>query len=105
MLEPIGAQAQLNCRVQSGYRVVWRIILDDIGNVDITDPATANAFRRKRGVITELSTPKNPEHPLFINGTMGNNQTISMVRCIAVNHSDLLDRCLGMLLSVIFYGK
>ena len=71
--------------------------------MDIADPATLDAVIRIYGVMTELSTSDNPEPLLFINGTMSNSN--SMVQCVALGVNNSLNRCEGIQVSVIFYGK
>lgn len=104
VLEPIGTQVELTCRVNTEYRIAWSITPHGETVASSTDSAGDLAFLiTDHGITSETSTAKNREPPLGINGTMNNDQVI--VQCIAITVEMPTRKCPGTELLLTFYGK
>ena len=107
VLEPLGTQVKLKCRVDMVFRTAWRIILPGVPAVTTDrDREVAFAFLANHGIsMTEVSSAENREPPLRINGTIGNSGTT--VQCIAIELYSLFeDRvCPGTAIRMTFHGK
>ena len=106
VLEPLGTEVELHCRVDTSFRIEWIIFLPDS-----RDPARSNdavivaSLATMHGIVTEASSAENREPPLRINGTIGNSGTT--VQCEAINLAKPLAaaRCRGTEVPVTFHGE
>ena len=102
MLEPVGAQVELTCKVAMGYRIWWIVGIPGVGVVTTEESGAISALS-SRGIETEVSSAENRELTLTISGTVENNQTT--VQCRAVNISNFFQRCDSDMVTMTFYGK
>ena len=106
VLEPLGTEVELQCRVDMAFRIEWIIFLPDSRNPARSNDALIVALLASmRGIVTEVSSADNREPPLRINGTIRNSGTT--VQCEAISLADPVraDRCPGTEVPVIFHGK
>lgn len=104
VLEPIGTQIELTCRVNMEYRIAWSITPRGEVVASSTDSLGDLAFLiTDHGIVSEISTATNREPPLRINGTMDNDQII--VQCITITVEMPTRKCPGTELLLTFYGK
>ena len=102
-MAPVGTQVVLTCTVATEYRVVWRIRSSSGVLVDAESPGVISALIDE-GKTTALSTGVDRNPSLTINGTYDqNNGTI--VQCIAVRLTSILERCESDVITVTFYSK
>lgn len=104
VLEPLGTEVQLTCQVNTTFRISWSITPRGETVASSTDSPGDLAFLiTNHGFVSEISTAKNREPPLTVNGTMENDQVI--VQCIAITVEEPTRKCPGIELVLAFYGK
>ena len=106
MLEPLGTQVQLYCRVDMTHRTAWSITLPSVSSQIATSTETLTAvdfLAANHGIVTNVSSPENREPPLRINGTIENSET--SVQCIAIDLMNPTARCQSAMVSAVFYGE
>ena len=105
VVKPLGTQVEVSCAVNFPFRTIWSILLPgrEMGSELSSEISTNVDFlTENHGIVTNVSSAGNRE-PLRINGIIGNNGTT--VQCIAINLTDLSNRCLGRNFLVTFFGK
>ncbi len=100
ILAPIDAQVELSCSVTESYGVDWAVTLPD----------TMEVTTDQRGVPDKLK-----EHGIEAVGLMNQRSTLTVslngsnngthFHCIAIGLQDVLNKCRGIDVKVIFYGK
>ena len=100
VLEPLGGQMVLNCRVSMEYRTSWRV---DGSRLTTESQAFINSLHID-GIISESSSAENREPPLIVSRTVENSGTT--FQCIAIEVEDAAAMvCDGRVVLLLFYGK
>ena len=105
VLEPLGTEVELQCRVDMAFRTAWIIVLPIDGMASSEILSNIAFLTSSHGIVTEVSSTENREPPLRINGTIGNSGTT--VQCNAIELANPLtgSRCPGTVVPVTFHGK
>ena len=98
ILEPVGSQIELNCKVSNGFRVEWVVIYR--GGY-YQSPLTLKSI----GFETESSTARNRQPPLYFTGTVEKNQSTVFCEALSVTLRNFRYSCIGERFPVILYGK
>ena len=102
VLAPVGTQVELTCIVAIGYRILWIVAIPGEVPVNTNNKGAIPALNSSKGIQTEISSEKNPQPPLIFSRAVKNNHIT--VQCIAVNVSNLFQRCPGDNVTMTFYG-